>query len=117
MGLYRRQFSAKGTMNEDFLMKAVGGYNRREDVPKKHTLHEWVYTEDNLVHTFEGQFDMHTKLLTIADVHYTGHESNMKKWFLVLHEDRLIGVQQSLNLRPDLTDPNATEPINLLCIR
>jgi hypothetical protein len=106
-----------GTINVDSIMKRVVGYDNPADVPQEHILCEWVNTVDHEVHYVEGVFNANNNMLTLADTGSTGDESNLKKYFLVLHEDRLIGMQQALQPRLDLEDSSSTEPLNLMRVR
>jgi hypothetical protein len=106
-----------GTINVDSIMKSVVGYDTPSDVPEDHILCSWVNTMDHEVHYVEGVFNARNNMLTLADTGSTGDESNLKKYFLILHEDRLIGMQQALQPRLDLEDSSSTEPLNLMRVR
>ena len=98
-------------------MKKVDGFDCAEDVPVSHSLCTWVRKEDHETATCQGSFEPETKLLKLKDLTYSGHVSNMKKYYLVLHRDRLVGVKQALRARPDLADPECTTPLNFRLVR
>lgn len=98
-------------------MKRVVGYDTPQEVPTQHVLHGWVNTDDHEVHDVKGTYNPANKMLSLFDVKSTGHVSNMSKYHLVLHGDRLVGVEQALHPRTDLEDPSVTKPLNLLCVR
>ena len=106
-----------GTINADSIMKRVVGYDTPQEVPTQHVLHGWVNTDDHEVHDVKGTYNPANKMLSLFDVKSTGHVSNMSKYHLVLHGDRLVGVEQALHPRTDLEDPSVTKPLNLLCVR